>query len=61
MADLRQPITDDDYYAEGRDLENVRRLTLRLYTEVHPQGDELRDWAQMLHGLLDRIISTEEE
>jgi hypothetical protein len=45
----------------GRDLNRAAHVAERLYSERRLNGDEYRDLAQMLQGLIDGAFELEED
>jgi len=55
---------DDEslFFIEGRDLTTIRRVMLRLYSDMDKlSSDDMRDLAQLLESTLRRTIARLEE
>ena len=52
--------TFNAYYIERHELELIRRVMKRLYSENRLKGDEMRDLAQLLEYVLNHAIPVED-
>jgi len=58
---MREFDPDEFYAVEGRLMQRVVSVARRLYTENRLVGDEYRDLAQALHGVVDGAFALPEE
>jgi len=49
------------HVVSGRDLNRAAHVAERLYSERRLNGDEYRDLAQMLQGLIDEAFELEDD
>lgn len=56
---MKEPEPDKLYVVEGHLLEKVRRVALRLFSDITMHGDEMRDAAQMLEVVVDNAFEYE--